>query len=827
MTAPTMRLDEIWKSYASRVPGLLERRPDFRVDPDLPSTFYTKHIAGSAAVEQALARLVIDAELSALIEADTPDALHLACELIRLGSPVDAEMSDFSHDLYLRMHSDIARAKMDPLLHYLHHGAAEGRRILADLRKSQYPGKLPYSPDRPTCLICVHEMSRTGAPIVGRDLAREAAQTHNVIVSALRDGPLLEEFRATSCQVLITSDPFNDFAAYSGDVLQKIDFAILNSAVSRDYIPFLVAKDIPFAGYIHEYAEYLYPPFFFNLFLMFADLVVFSSDHVRDSWKGRMADFNFDCARDSTIIPQRPLFLGSVTAERKATARANLSQMIGRDLSTARIVCGAGQSQWRKGTDMFAMAAQICQSRAEDTVFIWIGDGIVADEMGFGAYMAYHLRQIGMGEEGSNLFFLPAGPAYFDVLAASDAMFMSSRLDPLPNVVFDALAYGCHIVQFEGASGFGDDIYRQSERFSTVPYGDPEAAATALLALAPKPTAETSAEKPDFNVFEMIRSRLRARLKAQTYFVRGVSQIDTPVMFTAEPKGSALRQLEFEKMARYGRRYVWRDLEEVEQELASSDNWIHRHLRLAPYETTESAALPSFSLHIHAFYTDDLADDVQRYALYRHASRIVVTTDTAEKEAEIKQIMQAEGLHPEVVRVSNTGRDILPFLQLFDAGGAAGQDEIWCHLHQKKSFSTTESGDVWRRFLMRILLGNETEFSVAPRLMADPRIGLVAPFDPYFLGWNDSRKLLPKFAGRLPGPLPENPLLFPVGNMFWVRRSVVLAMKALFGQDYPWPNEPIANDGTEFHLIERLWPAMASQQELDSVFLHKLDEKRV
>jgi len=73
----------------------------------------------------------------------------------------------------------------------------------------------------------------------------------------------------------------------------------------------------------------------------------------------------------------------------------------------------------------------------------------------------------------------------------------------------------------------------------------------------------------------------------------------------------------------------------------------------------------------------------------------------------------------------------------------------------------------------------------------------------------------------------ENPLLFPVGNMFWTRRSAAQAVNDVFGADYPWPNEPIANDGAEFHLIERLWPAVASKLGLDSVFLHKLDEQRV
>lgn len=847
-------LDKIWRKYATEA-GCLDRRPDFRFDPvhygerhpglDQDPQFLTRHYqqhgaggeveptlyrmlhAQSSEIDETLAELIIDPELSEAIEAQQPGALELACELIHLGAPVDARISDFSMSGYLVAHPDIANAKADPLHHYLLHGAHEGRRILADLRKSQYKGRQSYSPDRPTCLIMVHEFSRTGAPIVGVDLAREAARTHNVIVASLRGGDLLDRFRDHACEVVVTDRPFSDFPLYSGEAFEKIDFAIANSVECHTFVPLLVARDIPFAAYIHEYTEYTFPYYKSTFMALLADFLVFSSDHVRDSWAGRLKDIEFDTGRDSAILPQRSMAVGAVDAETMTAARARLSELVGRDLSDVRLVCGAGHLQWRKGTDIFVMAAQISRHRDPDTVYLWIGDGLNFEEINFGAWMNYHLGQVGAGNPNANLFFLPAGPAYFDVLAASDAMFVSSRLDPLPNVVFDALDHGCRIVQFEGATGFGDATYRASEYFTSVEYGNPDAAASALLELPRKESGSQSTQARRPRLFESIRQLLFDRLDRQRYFVRGGSEINVPVIFAAEPDDSPLRVKEREKMLRYGRRLVWRDLGEVQDAIDSSENWIHRNFRLAPYGVAEAADVPDFSMHIHAYYTDELADDVASYRAYHHARRIVLTTDTEKKADEIRKIMGAEGLDPEVVLVSNRGRDILPFMELFQDGGAAGEDEFWCHLHQKKSLSTTDSGDVWRRFLMRVLLGNETELSSALSRIAQDDIGLVAPFDPYHIPWNASRALLPKFADRLPGPLPGNPLLFPVGNMFWVRRSVVLAMNDLFGEDYPWPNEPIANDGTEFHLIERLWPAMTTKLGLHSLFMHKLDEKRV
>ncbi|WP_330449326.1 glycosyltransferase [Paracoccus marcusii] len=184
---------------------------------------------------------------------------------------------------------------------------------------------------------------------------------------------------------------------------------------------------------------------------------------------GRLADVDFDTATDSTIIPQHPLIDGQVTERRRVEARRRISAALGRDLADARIVCGAGHVQWRKGTDIFVQAAQICADADPDTVFVWIGDGRNHQDMGFGVWFDYHLRQVGANRPDGNLFMLPAGPLYLDVMDAADSMFLSSRLDPLPNVVFDAVRRGQTMVCFDGATGFADDRYRGSDRITRTP----------------------------------------------------------------------------------------------------------------------------------------------------------------------------------------------------------------------------------------------------------------------------------------------------------------------------------------------------------------------
>jgi len=853
--------DDIWFRHASRV-GIINQRPDFRFDAafyarnhlDLMGdddemrchftdrgrtegrhgTQYAQLRSKVPHIDDGLAALVTDPDLCTLLNANHPDALELAFELIQLGAQVDSWISDFSMRAYLEWHPDVEAAGMNPLIHYLHFGRIEGgRRTLADLRKGLHLGQQEFRPELPTVLICVHEMSRTGAPVVGRDLVRQASRTHNVAVAALRGGDLLEHFLPHCCGALITASPLREMPYVNADAFRHIDQAILNSVECAPFVHALVAQDIPFAAYVHEYSDYTFPSWKSVYMASFSDLLVFSSEHVRDSWRGRLADITFDTANDSTIIPQHPLIHGQVTETRRRNARQALSRALDCDLTGKRLICGAGHVQWRKGTDIFAQAAQICARTHPDTIFVWIGDGQNHQDMGFGVWFDYHLRQVGANNRDGNLFFLPAGPLYLDVMDAADAMFLSSRLDPLPNVVFDAIQRGQHMVCFDGATGFADDRYRGSDRIMRTPYAEPAAAVRSLLALPLKTgiADDAAPTTPDTGpqLFDRIRHALQDRLSRQRNFVLGESAIDIPLLFTKAEIDRPLRRREREKLFSYGRRLLWRDVQDASDTVAASSNWVHRRLRVEEYHPVapDDLRVPDFAIHIHAFYVDDLPDDLCNHAAFARARRILVTTDTEAKATIIRQIGTDRGLTIQTQLVPNQGRDILPFLRLFGRDGLAGDDQIWCHLHQKKSIQTTSHGNVWRRFLHRILLGNQDTLSSAITRIADSGVGLVAPFEPHFVPWADSRRLLAGIADRFPGPMPQNPLMFPVGDVFWTRADVARQMLDLFGEDHPWPNEPIPTDGTEYHLIERLWPAIAARMGLDSIFLHKDDEERV
>lgn len=853
-----MRLDALWKEILADS-GLFDERPDFRFDPSFYAFHYPDIVANGMdlhkhyeahgksegrkanayqdtcahlpELHQRLTEITIDPRLRDEIEAGTEGVFELIFELLSLGEPIDRALSNFSQRQYFQAYPDVQKAGVAAFQHFIRFGIAEGRRSLRDIRENQFRGDQSFDPDKPTCAICVHELSRSGAPIVGLDMARSAMKTHNVIIMALRSGALLEEFQKASFTIVISATPDQEVDYFDLPDLADLDFAFLNSVESFFFAPVFVRHSIPFASYLHEYADYTYPAYKFIFLALFSDLLVFSAAPVRDSWAQIFADMDFDVARDSPIVSQAELRLNKVGASEFREARANVSKLLGVDCSNRRLIYGAGHAQWRKGTDLFALTAQIARKKDPEALFVWVGDGLNHEEVHFGVWMDKHLRAAGANTADGNLFFLPAGDHYLDISRAADALFLPSRLDPLPNVVFDALSYDCQVVLFETATGYDDDTYADCDKIKSVEYGDLLGACDALLSTPMKRpagllNAKSRRTKSKADVFAKISTALRERVASQRHFVAGEGEYDVPIAFSEREEDQSSRKLEREKMWSYGRRFVWQSSNQAEGELAASDNWMHQNSRIERFAWCDTTPSVDYSIHIHAHYIDKLGGDLLHYRALREARRIVVTTDTANKADRIGKIGKSAGVEVEPLVVPNQGRDILPFMRLF-SNGIAQRDEIWCHIHQKKSIGVSSAGEVWRQFLLAVLLGDDKRLSSAIDHIAAPDTGLVTAFDPYMVDWAGSRRLLPQIAPKLPGPIPDHVLMFPVGNMFWTRGSVVEEMNNLFGADYPWPNEPIANDGTVFHLIERLWPAVSVMKKLNSVFLDKPDQKRV
>jgi len=786
--------------------------------------------------------LVVNPKLRDALCSGVHGAEELAFELISLGDPVDRIVSHFSSQHYASTYRDVSGRKVEPFDHYVRSGAKEKRATLKGIRENVHRGKATYDPNRATCLICTHEFSRTGAPLVALDIAQNASKTHNVIVMGLRSGRIMDSFLEAACYVAVVSSPNESWNYLGIEGIECIDFAILNSVETAPFVKTLVAKGIPFVSYVHEFLDYILPTHKAAFISLYSDAVLFSSVAVQSSWKGMLADVNFDISKHSEVMAQSNMtFLPSDRGD-CAAARARLSKVIGVECGSRRIVYGAGHAHIRKGTDLFILLAQQFRKTDPDTLFIWIGDGTNHEDMAFGVWLDKHMREAKANTHNGNLFFIPSGSSYDDVCLAADVLFLPSRLDPLPNVVFDAARSGCTTVLFRGATGFDDSSYDNLPYLLRVDYGDLFDARNAI-AKAPrklswrrrlKPhNAEKSHTGMNVPLFEALQNKVLPRDRIASALSDTLSPNDVSVLFRDDDPllMAPARRNERALLARLGRRAIWPSVEAARDILRTEGGWMHAHSSIEqhfdiPIDDPRVSHLPPLHMHIHAHYLDGLEEDISSHAVYRHATRIVATTDTDAKAMQIEKFGAAHGITIDARVVPNQGRDILPFLHVV-ADDGCNDDAIWCHVHQKKSISSTSGGDMWRSFLIRILLGDEASIAFATARIAEPGTGLVTAFDPHIVGWTGSRRLLPEIERQLGRPLPSVPLMFPMGNMFWTRAVVARGMLDLFGSTYAWPNEPLPNDGTVYHLIERLWPAVVADMKMKSVFVNRSGTKRV
>lgn len=222
-------------------------------------------------------------------------------------------------------------------------------------------------------------------------------------------------------------------------------------------------------------------------------------------------------------------------------------------------------------------------------------------------------------------------------------------------------------------------------------------------------------------------------------------------------------------------------------------------------------------------YFEDLIEYCYQYALSMPKStRVVITTDTEKKAEKIREIF-LNGVFDDVhiIVAENRGRDVGPLLveatpYIFDA-------DLVCAVHDKKvkQLSYLIKGKSFSdRCFENCLSTPEYVQNIIHTMMSSKRMGMLCPPPPNFadyyptigMEWGPNFEMTKKLADKLELKVnisqTKEPVA-PVGGMFWFKPN---ALKPLF--DYRWkyedfPKEPIEDDGTILHAIERIYPYVA------------------
>ncbi|GIX12463.1 MAG: hypothetical protein KatS3mg118_0422 [Paracoccaceae bacterium] len=445
-------------------------------------------------------------------------ALHYVLRGVALGLPTSP---DFHTGHYLLRNPDLRGARINPLLHFERHGRAEGRVAVPGARvpppaRAITPGRAARREGARSVIVVSHEASRTGAPIVALNLARILSQSHDVIVWLGRDGPLGEDFRAVASEVVLGIPPARDARELVRRLAQRHDiaFALVNSALSGVALDPLALEGIPAVLLVHDFATYVYPRGSLSRLVLNAQLAVFPARVVADAVAEETGLLGAASPPANIRIAHQGWNGIDHSADAVLTPESILARIGVTDRAAVRILFGCGWVQPRKGVDLFVQAAaRLARESAHDWRFIWVGGNYRPEEdMLLSAFLADHVARAGLT---GRMFFFDEQPDLEAFWSLTDVFFLSSRLDPYPNVALDALMRDIPVVCFAGATGIAELEPEFGFAVRAVPYCDVAAAAQAIDALAADPGLAAA--------FDAAREALSREMSMETYVARLVA----------------------------------------------------------------------------------------------------------------------------------------------------------------------------------------------------------------------------------------------------------------------------------------------------------------
>jgi glycosyltransferase involved in cell wall biosynthesis len=787
-------------------------------------------------------------------------------------------VGEFDPTFYLKCYPDVAESGIEPYKHYIEYGKKEGR--LRRLSLSNSKGEQSFDNNRETLLIAVHESSFTGAPILGQNLVRLLSQKYNIIAVSLRGGPLDKSFLEYSHEYIIPVE--GPIASLQEDVLAtgllsplmqrfKIKALLANSAEAEALVSAASISQLPAVTLVHEFAEYTAPARMSRL-ARNSDILVFSSRMTLESAK-RLNLGKFD--QHTFIVAQGR---SEVTPSNSNGIRSTyLKQLLSRNGQIQFICIGCGSVQIRKGVDLFiAAAAIVAKALGPETVqFIWIGDGY-EPESDF-AYSVWLKDQVSRSGVENVMAFVPSVGSQDLEMAyqGADCLFLSSRLDPFPNVGIDAICEELPVVCFSGASGIAQ--YLEDGEICkglVAPYLDVASAAEIIIRLARNANfsqqialaLQTISKNFDMNSYVekldkfidlsvdicerrredalliagegiLDRNLLRLPLKgAYTDFDMALKYVRTT---EGDAYGAQRRPVLGFSPQVYGEKYLSNQNLPRQNALAHwlksgrpIGPWLRKLLTIAGRHDIDAAkTFLKVAIHVHVHYSDVAKEILAKIMSNVSRPQLLVSVTSAELAKEMAELFSDyDGPSTEILLVENKGRDIAPFLCQFS--DRLQQFDIIGHFHTKKSINSAKlkSGEVdeWREFLLDTLIGGKYNCmdQILSAMQSDERIGLVFPEDPNIVGWTKNRQHAESLVGRLKLGALSSGIEFPVGNMFFARSRALASMFDAKFQLNEFPDEPVDYDGTILHAIERITPLVIEAAGFEAHAVHCKDVLR-
>lgn len=245
--------------------------------------------------------------------------------------------------------------------------------------------------------------------------------------------------------------------------------------------------------------------------------------------------------------------------------------------------------------------------------------------------------------------------------------------------------------------------------------------------------------------------------------------------------------------------------------------WVPKNTVSFESSLSNSAVRLNVAICLHIFYDDFIERFAQ--ALDGFPIKVDVFIAVASEEAVSKTkaafLACAKVANVEVVVTPNRGRNFGPLLVEFSS--RLLEYDLVCHLHSKKSLYSGREQTQWADYLCEYLLRDSAVTAAAMNHFAqDESVGVYYPVTFWTMPtWTNHVLMNSGNLKAWEGELGLDPLSgfisYPAGGMFWFKPA---ALKQLLEKDWAYsdfPEEPLPNDGTMLHGLERIVGRLAKK----------------
>ena len=324
-------------------------------------------------------------------------------------------------------------AYLEPDVHYGHAYINATQRAVHGLIPDQ---------KRQGILLVGHDGYQHGAQLLLRSVAEMCRKQFgmSVVIAIKKGGPMVHEYGELAKTVVLEGLGPNALT----DLVKEhnIGAAICNTSVTGDLVPILKGQGVSVVSLIHELpnliTEYGLEDNLVDI-ARYADHVVFPATMVEEG-------FNQFAPGGNAIHHIRPQ--GSYKAMAfDAEARAEVREELG-VADHEKLVLNVGFADLRKGFDMFMQVAKQMISERNDVHFVWLGNRAEDIDLWLTADLDESILE--------RLHLVDFTDNVSGYYSASDAFYLSSREDPYPTVVLEAMAVGMPVVLHEETTGFDE-----------------------------------------------------------------------------------------------------------------------------------------------------------------------------------------------------------------------------------------------------------------------------------------------------------------------------------------------------------------------------------